>query len=358
MKCDLRQFDESTLPDARKVGEEMYSENVFPVLDKILANPLRNECDAQSAGDIAYQDGRPVAFQAAILRRLYLGQRPFMGIVGSTLCSKPETSPVLLMKLMKNTIKPRHGSVLFFANTAIPASAKMNRLLGVCGVSPVSCSNVNFVVYKYGSFLRFAIKRRLPGLVVRGLDAFGSVLSVLNRRRPLTTFVAKVESGIDDSFELFWRNYLENNSGLVASRSKEEVNWMFHAGISNGRVVMISLRDGDAVKGYVAAKSSGKDDVRWMIVDWVAVKNDGNILGDLLFYLSKYLKTKRSAVLLESVGYPMSVQPILKRHLPFRRKLKENTSLYKAFDPEIEKALLVDSPANWFFGGYDGDRCL
>lgn len=85
------------------------------LLEKILVNPVREESNVDAAGEIAYQGDSPVTFQAAIIRKLYFGSHEFYGVVGSTLCSKPCTSPVLLMQLMKVTIKPRGGGVLFFA---------------------------------------------------------------------------------------------------------------------------------------------------------------------------------------------------------------------------------------------------
>ena len=358
MVHEIRSFDEATLADAKSVGVEMYSSGVCPLLEKILRNPLREELNGSAAGEIVYQDGKPVAFQAAVLRKLYLGNRAFVGVVGSTLCSKPETSPVLLMKLMRETIKPRYGSVLFFANTAIPASAKMNRLLGVRGEVPQSCSKVRFAVFKWGAFIKFVLKERCPSFVVHALDFLGKPFQPWWAYRRLTDLTCSVDADIGEAYDQFWKSYLDKNSGLVASRDGGALRWMFQDQIKAGNAVLISLRDGAFVKGYVIAKAMGSERKRWMVVDWIAIGDDNKILSDLLCEMVHYLKTNTQAVWIEAIGYPMFAQPVLKRYLPLNRNLSDKVFLYKSYDVDIEGALTDVNERSWFWGAYDGDRCF
>ena len=358
MVHEIKSFDETTLADAKLVGVEMYSSGVWPLLEKILRNPLRKEFNGSAAGEIVYQDGKPVAFQAAVLRKLYLGNRAFVGVVGSTLCSKPETSPVLLMKLMRATIKPRCGSLLFFANTAIPASAKMNSLLGVRGKVPLSCSKVRFVVLKWGAFINFVLKGRCPSFVVHALDFLGKPFLPWWAYKRLTDLTCCIDYDIGEAYEQFWRSYLDKNSGLVASRDSDTLRWMFQNEIKIGEAVLISLRDGDFVKGYVIAKQLDTERKRWMIEDWIAIGDDNAILSDLLCEMVCYLKTKEPAVWIEAIGYPMFAQPVLKRYLPLKRTLPNKVFLYKSYDTAIEDALTDMNGHSWFWGAYDGDRCL
>ena len=358
MVHEIKSFDEATLADAKSIGVEMYSSGVCPLIEKILRNPLRQELNGSAAGEIVYQDGKPVAFQAAVLRKLYIGKRAFVGVVGSTLCSKPETSPVLLMKLMRETIKPRYGSLLFFANTAIPASAKMNRLLGVRGKVPQSCSTVRFAVFKWGSFINFVLKGRCPSFIAYTLNFLGKPFQPWWAYKRLTDLTCCIDSDIGEAYKQFWRSYLDKNSGLVASRDSDTLRWMFIDQIKAGKAVLISLRDGDFVKGYVIAKTMGTERKRWMIVDWIAIGDDNAVLSDLLCELVRYLKAKEPAVWIEAIGYPMFAQPVLKRYFPLNRNLPEKVFLYKSYDVAIEDALADRNGHSWFWGAYDGDRCL
>ena len=356
MITDIKGFDETTLCDANQVVADMFSVSSCVLLDKILANPMRVELQALSSGDIAYQDGIPVAFQAAIVRKMYFRQTPFIGVVGSTLCSKPQTSPVLLMQLMKRTIAPRYGSKLFFANTAIPKSAKMNKILGVKGVGPETNQVVRFSVLRWGGFLNVLMKNHLPSFCVAILD----LITKIFWRKPKikTRLRCSVDTKFDGAYDLFWNRYLEKNNGIAVSRSRDELNWMFGSDIERGRAKLISLRDDTGIVGYVIAKSRGGGLERWMIVDWIALENEEKILRDLLSQLIRLLKSMHEAIWIESIGFAPLADDTLGQFLKFKRRLRENVFVYKTFGDRIAKALCQEKNAGWFFGPYDGDRCL
>ena len=325
MKAESRAFAEHTLADARQVVSDMFSPEACPILDKMLANPLRKELGERVAGEIAYQDGCPMAFQGAVLRRLYLGHEPIIGIVGSTLCSRPETSPVLLMQLMKATIKPRGGGVLFFANTANVASMKMNRMLGVKGGGPVTCERIRFAVTWAPRFLRWACPK----------------------------CKAKIYQGINQSeFDSFWRRYLAGNVGLVASRSAEELNWMFGEGIASGDTILLGHSDEEGLDGYIVLRSThgGK---RWMVMDWIAVRDDEKVLAYLMKSAVRFIRRETSAVFLEMVGFPEAADRIAAMSMAFVRRATNNSYLWQFVSGR------EDVPqGSWFYGPYDGDRAM
>ena len=105
---DIRCFDENTLEDALSVISDRFRESSCRQACKLLRNPMRRICP--DTGDVAYVNGRPVAFQAAVPRRGYLRDKPFLGIAGGLLSSKRGTSPVALLNLMERTNASRHGS--------------------------------------------------------------------------------------------------------------------------------------------------------------------------------------------------------------------------------------------------------
>ena len=303
----------------------MFSPKECSLLDKMLGNPLRKEIGEASAGEVVYQDNRPVAFQGAILRRLYLGQEPMVGIVGSTLAAKRDTSPVMLMRLMRATIAPRAVSRIFFANTANATSQKMNRLLGVKGIGPATCERIR-VAFTY-------VPQWLSWLCPRP------------HARRLMSIDGKV-------FDDFWSRYLASNNGIVSSRSSKELAWMFGDRLASGEVVFLGEFIGDALVGYIALRSSCGG-TRWLIVDWIAIGNDVTKLESLLQSAVRFLRRTRGAVFLKTIGFPDFAEPIIRKHLRFSRKTPNNSFLWKFLGEEKEI-----TATSWFFGPYDGDRCL
>lgn len=323
----VKSYTEETRDDALKVVRSRFSVDSFRIAAKYLQNPL---CVLDpDAGDVAYQDDRPVGFQAAVLRRLHLGREEFIGVVGGMLGMEDGASPVLLMQLMKRSIAPRGGSTLFFANTANAASMKMNRLLGVKGKGPITCERIRFASAFWPKMLKVLVPRP--------------------RAKRLMSFEPKL-------FDDFWRRYLIANKGVVCSRTTEELRWVFGDRTESGEVVVLGSLNGDNLAGYIVLKRSkfvvrGLEFQRWMILDWIALDNDRMILAGLLRDALRFLRRETRAMLLESIGFPEFVEPILAKYLPFRRKTESNSFLYQFTDTNQ-----VIPEGSWFFGPYDGDR--
>jgi hypothetical protein len=95
-----------------------------------------------------------------------------------------------------------------------------------------------------------------------------------------------------------------------------------------------------------------------MVADWIALENDKDILSDLLRDAVLGLRQIKSAAFLECIGFRMDVQNVIHRHLPFSRRAPNNSTNYKAHTLEMKQALEVADRTGWFFGPYDGDRCM
>ena len=304
------------------VIRDRFSEAACPMADKYLSNPLG--CPS-GAGDIAYENDIPVGFQAAILRRLYRRSRPILGIVGGMLAMKEKASPVLLMTLMKASIAPRDGSIFFFANTANETSMKMNRMLGVREMGPGTCERIRFAPV----FWLRGVKWMLPEPHARRLMSF-----------------------TPEVFDAFWEHYLASNKGLVSSRSATELAWVFGDRLSSGEVVLLGEFQGETLLGYIVLKFSRRGR-RCAIADWIAINDDPKVLDSLLVSAIRFLRRESSAFVLESIGFPQKVELILRRRLPFVRHCPNNSFLWKSH----EKGLDIPSDS-WFYGPYDGDRCM
>lgn len=318
--------------------------------EKILRNPLLEP--SEDAGDVAFYDDQAVGVQFAIKRRLYLRQRPFWGTVAGMLAMDKAAPGSLLVDLTMSTIGERWNRKVYFANTAIPISMKMNQLLlGVDGEGVDSCATVRFAMLKVGGFLNFVLHGKLPRFLVRIADAMVcGVCRVIYRSVITERQVAMRE------IDAFWAAYVAENDGIVSSRTGAEISWAFGKEIEDGKAVMVVHRKGRGVDGYVIAKESKSIAGRWLIVDWIALKNDRKVLVELLKSVKNHLCRDRRAFMLESIGFPMRIQESIGHVLPLRRRAPNNSFFYQAYDQEINDAIKSDK--GWFFGPYDGDRCL
>ena len=354
---DIRPFDKTTLDDALSIVSDRFSESACQQVRKLLGNPMLKTCP--DTGDVAYEDGRPVVFQAAVPRRGYLLDKSFLGIAGGLLVSKRGASPVSVFSLMEKTNAPRHGSVVVFGNTAIPVSIKLNRLLGINGLGCPSCGVVRFAVLRWGRFLDFCLHGRLPSFLVHIVDWLGVLVRPLFFRRTRSRTVGSRFMVFDRKlFDSFWSDYLKKNDGVVLSRTAEELDWMFGDDLTSERNLLFVREDGNRLCGYIVVRAMNASRTRWLVADWIALGNDQALLSDLLRDAVCGLRRIRSAAFLECIGFRMDVQNVIHRHLPFKRKAPNNSTNYKAHIVEMKQALESADRSGWFFGPYDGDRCM
>lgn len=325
----LKPFTEDTLPDADAITRRMFGASCLSILKRILANPLRRTRH-DSAGDVVYLDGRAMGFQATIARTLHFNGTPFVGIAGSTLAMHPEANPVSLMHLMKASIAPRSGGKMFYANTSNPTSMKMNRMLGVKGRGPDSCARIRFALTWWPSGFRWLAPP------------------------PKAKRMRKIDvAEMDD----FWNRYLATSKGLVSSRTGDELAWIFGDALEEGVAVMLGAHRKGSLAGYVVFKYThgGR---RAMLMDWIALRDDSQVLDALLASAVRHVRKHSSAFALESIGFNERVQPILRKHLPFCRKAPNNSFIYQTTDANLAKTMQPNPVEDWFFGPYDGDRCF
>ena len=353
----IKDFTEHTLDDALTVVKGRLSNSVGSKIRLLLRNPARRFCE--ETGDVVYDGNGPIGFQAAIPRIGYYGKHRFLSVAGGMLAMKKGASPAALISLMERTIAPRHGSVMFFGNTAIPISMKLNSLLGVDGIGCESCGKIRFAVFKWGGFVKACLHGRLPAIAERLTDLCGSFLSpVFYRGRRSDVSCVQVGEFAPEVFDAFFEKYLERNDGVVLSRTAEELAWAFGDGLRDGRNLLVIATNPSGLQGYVVVRAINSERTRWMVVDWIALENNKDVLSDLLRHAVRILRTESSAVFLECIGFRMDVQDIIKRHLPFTRKAPNNSTNYRAYDSNLKQGLKQADRKGWFFGPYDGDRFL
>lgn len=108
-------LDEKTYHDAKTVILDRFGDGALHVLDLVMRNPLRKLCP--DAGDIVYDDGKPVCFQACMLRRLYLGEKEVFGKVAGLTCLKRGAPAEAYIDVRIAANRPRYGSIMGFGNS-------------------------------------------------------------------------------------------------------------------------------------------------------------------------------------------------------------------------------------------------
>ena len=217
---------------------------------------------------------------------------------------------------------------------------------------PKSCEIIKFAVLRLGSFLNFVLKGHIPKHFVAILDFFSRKCGDGNGVRRSKRF----DKGL---FDAFWERYLSQNKGLVLSRTTEELEWAFGTEVRTGEAYMYCHYSKNSLDGYVIFKRhAGRSDLRWIVADWIAIRDDKRILKELLSGGLANLKAETSAAFVEVIGYPMFVQEIIHQCMPFSRAAKGNCATYRFNDACLAKRFEDVKECSWFFGAYDGDRAL
>ena len=354
---EYKSFTEETLDDALTVIRDRFSPAAVEIARKVLRNPLRKLCP--DAGTVGYRDGRPVCFQATMLRRLYYGKKEIFGQVGGLTCKVKKGCPLsVMLETIERAEKPRLDVTISFGNSCCASTANMDKCKGGV-VGPESCSHSLWCPIRPLNCLWYVLRRKALKLDVprwapydtRVTSRYEQTIEGLSIRR---------ESVVSSSFfDTMMSQLLDQNEGLVCSRSAEEVDWMFGSRIMSGQAVLLCAYRAAVPAGYIIV---GSDETarRWRILDWIAVRNDEGVLEALLKVAKRFLRQHTPGFMLEVRGFPAFAQTLLRRHLPFVQQRGVNFFTW-SFLPERGSEVFrgsVYSTRSWFFGPYDGDLVM
>lgn len=351
---NVRNCDESTINDAKVIVKTRWGTAGEALLERLLHNPVRS---CESIGDISYKENHPMAFQAAILKRLFIKQQEILGVSGAMYCKMPGAPLRYVLAVSEWTSLSKSGCKIAFGNTAMPVSTEI-ALASASSLGPDSCANIRFAIIRLGSFIDFVMQRKIPRRIIQVLDWIWLNMTRVFCGKEISN-VQRIMSIDEVDVDRFWGRYLASNKGLVCSRTKDELRWTFEDEIRRGRVHFLAFLKNSEMLGYVAIKRKGQEGVcRWMVVDWIAIEDDPTILKTLLMGVKSYLRSMDGAAFVEMIGYPTSVQRVIQKVFPYKRKASGNSFSYRIYDDGLRKAFEHVKDYSWFFGSYDGDRCL
>lgn len=349
---EYKPFTEETLDDALSVVRERFPRSAEVVVRKVLRNPLRS-IDSD-AGIVGYRDGKPVCFQAHMIRRLYFGQAEVFGGVGGLTCKVNKGCPLSVMLETIDRACYRANEQLLFGNSCCAATAEMDEGTGSFP-GPATCSRSLWRPIRFWDCLWYVVRRKIFKMPIPDWPK-GDLGTGRNFESRMGDLCVKREGQITpDFFDALMADYLTTNRGLVSSRSAEEIEWMYGDKLRDDRALLLCARRNGRPTGYIMV---GSDHClrRWVILDWFAVRNDLRCLEELLKSTCRFLRRYTPAFMIETRGFPSFVQPVLKKYLSFTQQRGNNYfSWYVLPQYERECRAVADSAESWFFGPYDGD---
>ena len=354
---EVKALTEETQGDAERVVHSRFGENGVAILRKAMRNPMRRVC--VSAGDLAYEDGRPASLQGTILRKLHWCDEAIVGTVGGLTASIPGSSEAAYVDVQLASYKPKGGSVIGFGNSANANSALVARKNKKIFLGPESCTRYLWRAIRPLECLSYFVRRKVLKSAMPRWKPFGRLPDIAWDEECGGGRICRVREPTLEFFDVLMARYLKTNQGLVCSRTAEEIDWIFGEWIRTGEVVVLGAFDGEGPAGYILLKTDAFAK-RWKIHDWFAVENRADILEPLLASACRFLKKRTPAMMLEVEGFPTWVQPMLKKYLPQVREVGFNQFSWGSRDKEFKAKVMpiIDSPKSWFFGPYDGDECM
>lgn len=353
---------ESNLDDAKSVIRDRFDESCFALLEKELRNPgLRLYPEA---GDIVYDDdGTPIAFQANMPRRVFLGQKEFVGMVGGMTCRKKDSPAESYIDLRVAANRHFKNGLLGFGNTCCRETAsaqgrivkKRNSL--ACN-PPLSYSRLRIGLIRPIRAAIDVVLRKIRRGSQTAWPVFSTLDSVDFTFESDGILFRRAMGFSADFFDRLMESYLQTNKGLFCSRTAEELRWAFQDGISSGRNVLICAFENDAPVGYIIVKMDFERR-RCQVGDWFARENDLRLLEALVKAAKRFLRQHTPVLAIETFGFPTFVQPIIERHFPIKRELGHNMFAWAVSREMRDEVLkIADTSESWFFGPYDGDGCF
>jgi len=246
------------------------------------------------------------------------------------------------------------------------ANAKTIKLNGSAGLARVPTGDWNRSAYwiaGYQGFLANALKNKgwpkilsYPAAAVLDLrDRLTKADSWTRRsRREIETC-----SSFDERFDRFWvelkRTYPER---LLATRSREVLQWHFKHALAQRRVWIVTAGDGSRLIAYAIFcrqddPQQGLTKVR--LVDFQGLTSDMEVLAAMLGWGLSQCR-KEGIHMLEASGFRPEKQSVIDWLAPYRQRFPARGYFYKTVDKQFGPEL--QDPAVWDPSHFDGDATL
>ena len=185
-----------------------------------------------------------------------------------------------------------------------------------------------------------------------------STLRSMRQRIGKSGFIMCEHGSFGDSrFTDFWERFLAANDGVISSREPSRLKWLFDESIKAGKVFLAAAEKDGRIDGYVLIREcgvGGPPPKSYDIIDICAVGNDAKCLEALAC---------EAVLVAEAHG---GVQVFFLGSMPNQEEWLDPVFrhcsrgqyyfMYSSGNGEINVSLKANK--GWFFGPFDGERCL
>ena len=250
---------------------------------------------------------------------------------------------------------------LMLATRANPIASKVYQ--SILRMTPISADDRGSFLWilSYPGVVRAYLRIRkvpLAGLwspmAAAGLMVCDRLLRV--NRRVYAKYDVHIATQFDERFDRFWCRLREQSGHLSAVRSRAALAWRFDSSRLRGRTTILTIPEGDDIGGYlILVRASSERGASGMVADLQVPDDRAEYVRTLLSAALKVSREQGIAYLV-SDGFNSFKHDILLEASPHRQIPRYCSCFYKAFAPELQRAL--EDAAAWDLGPCDGDGIL
>ena len=257
-------------------------------------------------------------------------------------------------------------NVDLFLNTTVNAKAlKLQQLFGCARVPAGAWDRSAFWITNYRAFAAsFLNRRELPGApglsypLSAGLFLRDALTGrALRARRDETEIQFCTQ--FDGRFDQFWERVRKiSSSRLLASRSREVLDWHFSNALNRNKAWVLSVSQGSELAAYAVVcrqDNPGFGLERMRLVDFQALPGQTHLLRPILYRAIERCH-EEGIHILEVLGFCGEKQQIIKSMSPHYRDLASWRYFYRANSPQF--AARLKNPEVWDPSCFDGDSSL
>lgn len=315
-----------------------------------------------------YENGEVAAVQGYYYQPCYFKQQKILGNTGCIMGADAKVGEELLCVLDANRDTTIRGQLGFGNAIANKRSEKVNKMVAHLQPVPYRTFEHRVGVADVAAYPVIALNRlgvpiwlknlvwlifRPLALVIRLMKSPFVFKGGYSLERSFTTQV----DGIDD----FWGRFLAANTGVISSREPARLKWLFEDSIKSGLVHMIVARKAGRIEGYVLIRQmpDSSTGTGWAkgfeIIDICAVGNESMCLR-ALSEAALRLTGKLHGIKLVFFGYMPNQEEWLDPVLRVRIEDDHPYFMFRSREPAIKESL--QNNEGWFFGPFDGERCM
>ena len=340
-------------------------------LKRILFDPT--VCDLTNdgmRGHIAVDEtGVGVSVSCYFYLPIYFRRSRMLATSGCILASFPKYGDSLICVREENTKTQCRCCVHSSNDIANERSAKISKILSRLEEAPLLTRECRFAFTGFSGRFFYRLKRL--GRIAKPLTNLGwklafpfvlieNLIRVFLRSKYGYRLVRRMS--IDKMpFGDFWERFLEKNEGLATSRDPDRLAWLFNDSLAAGTVQLITAEKNGRIQGYTIVRrmpdtfNPGLAFHEHLVCDICAVGNDEKCLKALVGAIV-YLTARDGGVRVHFYGALPGQERWLNSIFKFYNLEDHPTFMYKVKDLEIAHSL--EAGKGWFFGPFDGERCM